>query len=277
MNNLLFLVDLDSAIAFLTGPSIISALKAAGLALLIWIIGSIIISRLTKIIEISFVKLKMDESLRPFLSSLITVLMKVMLLLAVANTLGMDVMSFVAIFSAAAFAVGMALQGGLSNFAGGVMILIFKPFKIGDIISAQGFTGEVKEIQIFNTILYTPDHLTIIIPNGPLSNGTIKHLVIDGKRRVDLTFGIGYGEDIDKARKVIFDVLNKCPHVIEPAKTDVFVSELGGSSVNFCVRPWTEANYYFDVMFYMNENIKKSFNRENVGIPYPTMDINITK
>ncbi len=276
MDNLLLLIDFNP-ITFFQSPSFLSALKSFGLAILIWIIGSIMIGKITSILQISFEKMKMDESLRPFLSSLITVLFKIMLMLAVANTLGMDVMSFVAIFSAATFAIGMALQGGLSNFAGGVMVLIFKPFKVGDLISAQGFTGTVKEIQIFNTILVMPDNQRIIVPNGPLSNGPIQHLAVDGKRRVDLTFGIGYGEDIDKARKVIFDVLKACPNVIDPAKTDVFIAELGDSSVNFCVRPWAHPDYYFDVMFYMNENVKKSFDRENVGIPYPTMDINITK
>lgn len=128
----------------------------------------------------------------------------------------MEVTSFVAILSAAAFAVGMALQGGLSNFAGGVMILLFKPFKVGDIISAQGFTGGVKEIQIFNTILLTPDNKTIIIPNAPLSNGAIENLTMQDTRRVDMTFGIGYGDDINKARQVIQEVLAACPHVIDP-------------------------------------------------------------
>jgi len=152
MNTFLFLADLD-IMAFLQGDSFLSALKSFALAIVVWIVGSMIIGRVVKIIAMAMEKGKMDASLRPFLVSMISVLLKVLLILAAASTLGMEVTSFVAILSAAAFAVGMALQGGLSNFAGGVMILLFKPFKVGDVISAQGFTGGVKEIQIFNTIL----------------------------------------------------------------------------------------------------------------------------
>ncbi len=278
MNNLLFLADPTTGfdvMGFLTGPSFLSAIKALGLAIVVWIIGSMIIGKVTSFLQKYFAKINMDESLRPFLGSLISVLLKIMLLLAVASTLGMDVMSFVAIFSAAAFAIGMALQGGLSNFAGGVMILLFKPFRVGDVISAQGFTGGVKEIQIFNTILLTPDNRTIIIPNGPLSNGAIENITTAGTRRVDMTFGIGYGDDIDKARKVIMEVLKSCPLIPEPEKSAIVVSELAGSSVNFGVMPVAKAADYLGVKAFMNENIKKAFDRENIGIPYETMDVNI--
>jgi len=200
-----------------------------------------------------------------------------MLLLAVASTLGMDVMSFVAIFSAAAFAIGMALQGGLSNFAGGVMILLFKPFRVGDVVSAQGFTGGVKEIQIFNTILMTPDSRTIMLPNGPLSNGAIENITMSGIRRVDMVFGIGYNDDIDKAKEVIMEVIKGCPFIKDPETTGIVVSELAGSSVNFSVLPFCNAADYMSVKVYMNENIKKAFDRENISIPYNTMDVNIVK
>jgi len=273
--NTLLLTDLDTVMTFLQSESFISALKSLGLAILVWIIGSMVIGRMTSFLTNYMEKVKMDESLRPFLSSLVSVLMKVMLLLAVASTLGMEVTSFVAIFSAAAFAVGMALQGGLSNFAGGVMILLFKPFKVNDVISAQGFTGKVKEIQIFNTILLSPDNKTIILPNGPLSNGSIENLTMQDKRRVDLTFGIGYDDDIAKAREVIYKVLGECPHVIDPENTDVIVVELAGSSVNFAVRPWTETANYWAVFAYMQENIKLQFDAHDIGIPYETMDINV--
>lgn len=280
MNNLLFLADPATTenfdlMEFLTGPSILEALKALGLAILVWIIGSFVIGKVMNVLQKYFTKIKMDESLRPFLISIIGVLMKIMLLLAAVSTLGMDVMSFVAIFSAAAFAVGLALQGGLSNFAGGVMILLFKPFKIGDVISAQGFTGKVKEIQIFNTILLTPDSRTIMIPNGPLSNGPIENVTMAGIRRVDMTFGIGYGDDIEKAKTVIMEVVKSCPLIPKPEETAIVVSELAGSSVNFGVMPHCAAADFLGVKAYMNEHIKKAFDRENIGIPYETMDINI--
>lgn len=251
-------------------------LSAVGLAILVWVIGSFVINRAVKLLNTIMEKRKVDPSLRPFLISLINATLKVMLLLAVASTLGMDVMSFVAILSAAAFAVGLALQGGLSNFAGGVMVLLFKPFKVGDLISAQGFTGVVKEIQVFNTILTTVDNQTIIIPNGPLSNGPITNLTMQPQRRIDMTFGIGYGDDIDKAREAIFKILRSCPQVITPDSTDVFIMNLGASSVDFTVRPTVKTEDYWTAYGFLQENIKKEFDAQGIGIPYQTLDVNIT-
>lgn len=276
MMNSLLLADSD-IMTFLQGDSFLAALKSLGLAILVWIIGSMVVGRVNNFIQAYFKKANIDQDLRPFLSSMISVLLKVMLLLAVANTLGMDVMSFVAILSAAAFAVGMALQGGLSNFAGGVMILVFKPFRTGDAISAQGYTGEVKEIQIFNTLLLTHDNETIIIPNGPLSNGAMTNYTTLGKRGLVMTFGIGYGDDIDKAKEVIQQVKQECPHLIEKENSAPAVANLGDSSVDLGIRLWVEPAKYFDAMFYMNEHVKKAFDRENIGIPYPTMDVNVIK
>ncbi|WMX13325.1 MULTISPECIES: mechanosensitive ion channel family protein [unclassified Aureispira] len=276
MNTYLLLADFD-LMAFLQGESFINALKSLGLAILVWIVGTIVINQVVKVITNAMQRAKMDASLRPFLISMIGTLLKVLLMLAVASTLGMEVTSFVAILSAAAFAVGMALQGGLANFAGGVMILVFKPFKIGDVIISQGFTGKVREIQIFNTILVTPDNQVIILPNGPVSNGPIQNITMEPTRRVDMTFGIGYGDDIQKAKEVIDQVLKSCPHITDHSKTAVFVSSLGDSSVNFAVRPWAATADYWAVHSYMQENIKLEFDRNNIGIPYPTMDVNVLK
>jgi small conductance mechanosensitive channel len=276
MNTFLFLADFD-IITFLQGPSIINALKSLGLAILVWIIGSVVINQVVKILANTMEKAKFDASLRPFLVSMISTLLKVLLMLAVASTLGMEVTSFVAILSAAAFAVGLALQGGLANFAGGVMILIFKPFKIGDVITSQGFTGKVREIQIFNTILITPDNQVIILPNGPVSNGPIQNVTMESTRRVDMTFGIGYGDDIKKAKEVIDQVLKSCPQITDHSKTVVVVSGLGDSSVNFAVRPWAATADYWAVHAFVHENIKLEFNKNDIGIPYPTMDINMLK
>lgn len=278
MNAFLFLADGDFDImAFLQGESFLSALKSLGLAIVVWIIGSIIINKLVSLIGMSMEKANFDVSLRPFLVSMIGVLLKVLLMLAVASTLGMEVTSFVAILSAAAFAIGMALQGGLANFAGGVMILIFKPFKVGDLLSAQGFTGSVKEIQIFNTLLLTLDNEIIIIPNGPLSNGTMTNHSKEGKRGVAFTFGIAYDADIDTAKRVIMEVAATCEQVINLNESGVVVAELGDSSVNLAVRLWTDPDDWWTVFFYMNEHVKKAFDKNNIGIPYPTMDVNIAK
>ena len=278
MNAFLFLTDNQLDImAFLQGESFLTALKSLGLAIAVWIIGSIVINKVVALIAKSMEKANFDVSLRPFLVSMIGVLLKVLLMLAVASTLGMEVTSFVAILSAAAFAIGMALQGGLANFAGGVMILIFKPFKIGDLVSAQGFTGTVKEIQIFNTLLLTLDNEVIIIPNGPLSNGTMTNHSMQGKRGVAFTFGIAYDADIDTAKRVIMEVAATCKEVINLEESGVVVAELGDSSVNLAVRLWTNPDDWWTVFFYMNEEVKKAFDKNNIGIPYPTMDVNIAK
>lgn len=279
MHNILFLADPETPnlFGFLQGQTALGILKAVGLAILVWIIGSFVIGKVVTIAGKTMDHSKMDASLKPFLKSILNASLKVLLLLAVASTLGMQVTSFVAILSAAAFAVGLALQGGLSNFAGGVMILSFRPFRVGDVITAQGYTGKVKEIQIFHTILLTADNQTIILPNGPLSNGSIQNLTLQTTRRVDLTFGIGYKDDINKARTAIYKVLGECPHVHNPEETMVIITSLGDSSVNFGVRPWTATEYYWDVFWYMQEHIKKEFDAQGIGIPFPQMDIHISK
>jgi len=276
MNTFLFLATFDF-MALLEGDSFIAALKALGLAILVWMIGSIVINKVVKLMTSAMEKAKMDASLRPFLVSMSSTLLKILLMLAVASTLGMEVTSFVAILSAAAFAVGMALQGGLANFAGGVMILVFKPFKIGDVITSQGYTGVVKEIQIFNTILGTPDNQVIILPNGPVSNSPIQNITKEPTRRVDMVFGIGYGDDIKKAKEVINEVLKGCVQITDHSKTVVVVTGLGDSSVDFAVRVWTATADYWAAHAYIHENIKLAFDKNNIGIPYPTMDVNVLK
>lgn len=277
MNTSLFLFDI---MEFLQGDSFLSALKSLGLAIVVWIVGSFAVNNVINLLGKAMERSSMDASLRPFLKSMIGALLKVLLLLAVASTLGMQVTSFVAILSAAAFSVGLALQGGLANFAGGVMILTFRPFKVGDIIEAQGYTGTVKEIQIFNTILNTLDKDTIIIPNGPLSNGSMKNYSTLEKRGLVMTFGIAYSADIDKAMEVIQQVKEACPYLMDKAGSAPAVASLGDSSVNLGIRLWVSpasAGTYFDALFYMNEHVKKEFDKAGVGIPYPTMDVNIVK
>ena len=267
MNTYLFLVDFD-LMAFLQGESFLNALKSLGLAIVVWIIGSIVINQVVKVTDATMVKAKFDASLRPFLVSMIGVLLKVLLMLAVASTLGMEVTSFVAILSAAAFAVGMALQGGLSNFAGGVMILVFKPFKVGDLITAQGFTGEVREIQIFNTLLLTLDNEIIIVPNGVLSNGMMTNHSMLGKRGVALSFRVSHDTDIDLARKIIMGVAGTCQEVIELENSGVVVAEPEENAIHLAIRLWTKPEDWWTVYFYMHEHVKKEFGTNNIGVPY---------
>ncbi len=157
------------------------------------------------------------------------------------------------------------------------MILLFKPYRTGDLVDIQGHVGVVEEIQIFNTILMTPDNKKIILPNGTVTSGPITNISGQGEIKVVMSYGIGYGDDIDKARSVIQSVADSCPEILHDKGVDIFVEELGDSSVNFCVRPWCKSEHYWDVFFYMHENIKKAFDKEGVGIPYPTMDVNLVK
>lgn len=244
-------------------------------AIVVLLIGLWIIKAMLKGVRRLFEKRGVDASLRPFLASMIGVILKVLLFISVIGMLGIQMTSFIAILGAAGLAVGLALSGTLQNFAGGVMILLFKPFKVGDYVSAQGYDGTVKEIQIFNTILTTVDNRTIIIPNGGLSTSSLTNFSTQPLRRVDFTFGIGYSDDIDKARNIILEVAGKHGKVLTDPEPFVMVSELGDSSVNFTTRLWVEAADYWSVFFYMNEQVKKAFDANNISIPFPQSDVHV--
>ena len=252
------------------GPKIIAAI-------VVWIIGSWVIKGLGKGIVRVMDKGGTDPSLKPFIKGLAEILLKIMLIISVLGMLGIEMTSFIAILGAAGLAVGLALSGTLQNFAGGVMILIFKPFKVGDVIDAQGHIGSVFEIQIFNTILKTPDNKTIIIPNGGLSTSSTTNYSTEEKRRVDWTIGVGYGEDLDKVRQIIKKLCDNDTRILKDPEVFIAVSELADSSVNFAVRAWVKAEDYWGVLFDMNENVYKTFNEENINIPYPQMDVHIQK
>ncbi len=245
------------------------------LAIIVLLIGlwaiKFVVKGLNKIME----KADVDISLRKFLSSLAGIGLKVLLLISVASMVGIATTSFVAILGAAGLAVGLALQGSLANFAGGVLILLFKPFKVGDIIETQGFTAKVEEIQIFNTILKTPDNKTIIIPNGPISNGSIVNFSREPQRRVDFTFGIGYEDDIAKAKSVLNKLLENDPRVLKDPAPFVALSELADSSVNFTVRAWVNSADYWDLYFDLPEKVKLAFDANKLSIPYPQQDVHL--
>ncbi|MCD4746138.1 MAG: mechanosensitive ion channel [Bacteroidales bacterium] len=245
------------------------------LAILTLIIGLWIIKRIVKAIDKIMEKRAIDESLRPFFKSLTSILLKVMLIISVMTMVGIAMTSFIAILGAAGFAIGMALSGTLQNFAGGVIILLFKPFKVGDFIDAQGYMGSVKEIQIFNTILKTPDNKTIIIPNGGLSTSSMTNYSTEKIRRIDFTFGIGYNDNIDKAKSVIKGIINKDDRILKDPAPFVAISELADSSVNIAVRVWANSGDYWDIFFDMTELVKKKFDKENISIPYPQTDIHL--
>lgn len=246
-------------------------------AIIVLVIGLWIISILGKMIEKKMGHKKVDPSLRHFLASLIRISLKIILFITVIGMFGVQMTSFIAIIGAAGLAIGLALQGSLANFAGGVLILLFKPFVVGDLLEAQGHFGRVHKIKIFNTILKTMDNKTVIIPNGALSNGDMINYTTEPDRRVDMVFGIGYGDDIKKAQKVIEDVLKKNKKILKKPAPQVRVSELADSSVNFVVRPWCKAEDYWDVNFWVTENIKLAFDKNKISIPFPQRDVHMHK
>ena len=250
------------------GPKLVGAIA-------VWIVGGWIVKMLTRGFRSLMDKRDLDESLKPFLGTLVGTLLKVMLAISVLSMLGIEMTSFIAILGAAGLAIGMALSGTLQNFAGGVMILLFKPFNVDDVIEAQGFLGKVSEIQIFNTILKTPDNKTIIIPNGGLATGAMTNYTAESQRRVDWTFGIGYGDDVDKAKGIIKNLADQDSRILKDPELFIAVSELADSSVNFAVRAWAATDDYWDVYFEMNEKVYKAFENEGINIPFPQMDVHV--
>ncbi len=247
-------------------------------AILTLIIGLWIIGKITRIVERSMKNKGMDETIRPFLSSLISVGLKVMLLLTVASMFGIETTSFVAIFGALAFAIGMALQGSLGHFASGVLLLTFRPYKVGDLVDiGGGNVGSVEAIQIFNTVLATLDNKRLIVPNGVVTSNVITNISGQGEIGVELTFGIGYNDSIDKARAIILRVGKECEWILDDPAQGVVVAELGDSSVNLATRPFCKSEHYWDTFFFMQENVKKAFDAEGISIPYPQMDVHVDK
>ena len=246
-------------------------------AIVVLIFGLWIIKILVRTSHKLMDKSKVDPSLSSFLKSMVDILLKILLIISVMGMMGIQMTSFIAILGAAGLAVGMALSGTLQNFAGGVMILIFKPFKVGDFIDAQGHMGVVKEIQIFVTILTTPDNKTIIIPNGPLSNGSMTNFSTQSKRRVDWTFGIAYGDDYDTAKSLILKMIGEDKRILKKPAPFVALAELGDSSVNLTVRVWVKATDYWGVFFDMNEKFYKNADKAGLSIPFPQMDVHLDK
>lgn len=247
------------------------------LAILVLIIGLWIIKGIKKLVSKAMEKGHVEVSLQKFLISLIAIGLKVVLLISVASMVGIATTSLVAMLGAATFAIGLALQGSLSNFAGGVLILLLKPFKVGDVIEAQGYVGKVHEIQIFNTILKTFDNKVIYIPNGSISNGNITNYSKEPIRRVDMTFGIGYGDDIKKAKDVLIKLVEDDSRILKDPAPLIAVSNLGDSSVDFAVKVWCDTSEYWNVYFDMHEKVKLTFDAEDISIPFPQTDVHLFK
>jgi len=244
-------------------------------AIAVLIVGRWIAKGLTGFTEKIMNKRQVDPTVVSFVANMTYIALLVFVVLAALGQLGIQTTSFIAVIGAAGLAIGLALQGSLSNFAAGFLMIIFRPFKVGDFIEGAGVAGTVEKIQIFTTQLKTPDNKTIIIPNAKLSGDNIVNFSAKGTRRVDLVFGIGYGDDIDKARKIITDVIENDARVLKDPPPKIAVIELGDSSVNFAVRPWVNVPDYWDLWFHVTETIKKRFDAEGISIPFPQRDVHV--
>ncbi|WP_422486367.1 mechanosensitive ion channel family protein [Gudongella sp. DL1XJH-153] len=256
---------------------VIPFVKNVALSIIVLLVGLVVIRRITEFVGKQVERSKMDDTLKPFMMSLIGGILKVLLLISVVGILGVETSSFVAVLAAAGFAIGLAFQGSLSNFAGGVLLLIVRPIKVGDYIESNGFGGTVEAIDILNTTLKTPDNKVVYIPNGDLSNSSIVNYSIKETRRVDWKFGVGYEQDGDKVKRVLNEIVTAHPLVLKDPEVFVRMSEHGDSAVVFTARAWVNAPDYFTVFFDVMETVKKRFDEEGISIPYPQMDLHMPK
>lgn len=246
-------------------------------AILVFYVGKFIINKLYKWISNLMSHRKVDASLTTFVLSLIRIVSYFLLIVIVIGILGVETSSFVALFASAGVAIGMALSGTLQNFAGGVLILLLKPFKVGDYIEAQGYAGKVKAINIFNTVINTPDNKAIIISNGGLSTSSINNYSLEGSRRVDWTIGLSYSTDFDAARKAILEILASDERVETERAPFVGLNELGDSSINLSVRAWTNSDDYWNLYFDMNRRFFTELPKLGFEFPFPQLDVHMQK
>ena len=275
-----------SGIASLTVSDIYDAVTSFALTFviklvqvaLIWFVGRWLGRRLINIVKAVMDRRAGNETVRGFLLSLIDVVIMLVLLIIIIGVIGIDTSSFIALFASAGVAVGMALSGTLQNFAGGVIILLFRPFKVGDFIEAQGVSGTVKEIQIFNTLVHTGDNKVILLPNGPVSTGIINNYSREPKRRLDFTFSIAYGDDYEKAKEVLLRLIKEDSRVLDnPAAPFVALSALGASSIDITVRVWCKQEDYWGIKFDLNKKVYEIFPKEGLNVPYQTLTLHVEK
>lgn len=247
-------------------------------ALLVFIVGRFLISMINKLVQRVLLKRNIDPSIKTFVGSLIHIILMILLIVSVVGALGVQTASFAALLASAGVAIGMALSGNLSNFAGGLIILIFKPYKVGDFIEAQNLSGTVREIQIFHTVLTTTDNKVIYIPNGSLSSSAVINYSYQQVRRIDWTFGVEYGTDYAKVKGILEEILAKDERILqEPAAPFVAMSQLADSSVNYVVRVWVNSPDYWDVYFDITRIVYERFNAEGIGFPFPQLTIHQAK
>jgi small conductance mechanosensitive channel len=246
-------------------------------ALAIFIIGRWVAKLLTRLLRKLLTKTKMDVILINFIYSIVNAILLLFIIIAALDQLGVDTTSLIALLGAAGLAVGLALQNSLQNFAAGVLLIIFRPFKTGDFVEAGGTAGVVESISIFSTIMRTGDNREVIVPNGSIYNGTITNFSARETRRIDMVFGIGYGDDIKKAKEILQQILDADERILKDPAPLIAVGELGDSSVNFNVRPWVKSGDYWNVRFDVTEQVKLAFDENGISIPFPQMDVHLDK
>jgi Small-conductance mechanosensitive channel len=273
-------VDIEEMVAGVTEVAVTwlqeNALSLV-LALAIFIIGRWVASILANVVHAILTRSKVDDILVDFLSGIAKSILVLFVIIAALGQLGIDTTSLIALLGAAGLAVGLALKDSLQNFASGVMLILFRPFKSGDFVDAGGVTGIVERITVFSTTMRTGDNKEVIVPNGLIYGGTITNFSARETRRVDMVFGIGYDADLLKAKNILIEMLEKDERVLADPAPVVAVSELADSAVNFVVRPWVKSADYWGVYWDMHENVKLRFDSENISIPYPQMDVHLNK
>ncbi len=250
------------------GPKVIGAI-------VVFIIGKWIIGKIVRVVEAALSKNNMDVSLSRYLGKIIRVVLLLLLIMTVAGMVGIETTSFIAILGASTLAIGMALQGSLANFAGGFLLLVFRPFKVGDYIVSDGEEGVVQEIGVFCTTLTTLDNRRIILPNGPLAGGKMTNVGVESNRRVDLSIGIGYGDDFNKAKTAIMEMAKGDNRILSEPAPFAGITDFGDSSVNLTVRVWCKSSDYWDVFFDTNQRLKECLDKAGVSIPFPQREVNI--
>ena len=246
-------------------------------AILIFLIGKWIARKIAKLITRLIEKNNVDVTLVKFFENIIYYSLLVVVIISAAGQLGINTTSFLTIVGAAGLAIGLALKDSLSNFASGVMLIMFHPYRVGDFIDTAGVSGSVMDIALFNTTLHTPDNQKVIIPNSKITSDVITNVTANDTRRIDLVIGIGYDDDIKKAKGILEGIIKEETRVLDTPATNIAVSELADSSVNFVVRPWIKTSDYWDVYFALTEKIKTVFDKEGISIPYPQQDLHIIK
>ena len=269
-------VDWAQLLELIQTQGVALAINAA-IAIAIFYVGKMVVGMIVRGMRKVMQKQEIDKTLETFVSNLVRIVLMVVVVIAAISQLGIETTSFIAIFGAAGLAVGLALQGSLSNFAAGVLIVLFRPYRVGDFIEGAGIAGVVEQVQILTTVLRTGDNKRIIVPNGQIMESIITNYSANDTRRVDMVVGVSYDDDLDKVRSVLEDLVAAEERILDDPACTIAVSELADSSVNFVVRPWVTTADYWGVKFDLTEAIKKRFDKEGISIPFPQRDVHLYK